>query len=57
MLKRIVLLLALGAALVACSPSGSSTSTSGAGESAAPLPSASGLESTAPSMEASPSAS
>jgi hypothetical protein len=56
MLKRIVLLLALGAALVACSPSGS-TSTSGASESAAPLPSASGLESTAPSMEASPSAS
>ena len=60
MLKRIVLLLALGAALVACSPSGS-TSTSGAGGSAAPIesttPSGSGLESMAPSLEASPSAS
>ena len=53
MLKRIVLFLALSAALVACSSSGT-TSTSGAGESVAPvesgaasgLPSDSGLEST-----------
>jgi hypothetical protein len=54
MLKRIVLMLALGAALVACSSSGT-TSTSGASESAAPLPSDSGLESTLPSESASPS--
>ena len=63
MLKRIVLFLALSAALVACSSTGTSGSTSGAGESVAPidssgasaLPSDSGLESTMPSDSASPS--
>lgn len=64
MLKRIVLLLALGAALVGCSGTGS-TSTSGAGESVAPAgesvaPVDSGAASEMPSdsgLEASPSAS
>ena len=61
MLKRIVLLLALGAALIGCSGSGT-TSTSGAGESVAPVDSgaASELASDMPSdsgLEASPSAS
>ena len=61
MLKRIVLLLALGAALIGCSGSGT-TSTSGAGESVAPVDSgaASELPSEMPSdsgLEASPSAS
>ena len=58
MLKRIVLFLALSAALVACSSSGT-TSTSGAGESVAPVDSsgASALpsDSTMPSESASPS--
>ncbi len=57
MLKRIVMLLALGAALVACSPSG--TGTSPAAETLAPVDSAapidSGLESEMPSESASPS--
>lgn len=64
MLKRIVLLLALGAALVGCSGSsgGGTTSTSGAGESVAPVESgaASEMPSEMPSdsgLEASPSAS
>jgi hypothetical protein len=61
MLKRIVLLLALGAALIGCTGSGT-TSTSGAGESVAPIDSgaASELPSEMPSdsgLEASPSAS
>jgi hypothetical protein len=60
MLKRIVLLLALGAALIGCSGSGT-TSTSGT-ESAAPIESgaASEMPSELPSdsgLEASPSAS
>jgi hypothetical protein len=59
MLKRIVLFLALSAALVACSSSGTSGSTSGAGESVAPIDSsgASALpsDSTMPSESASPS--
>jgi hypothetical protein len=58
MLKRIVMLLALGAALVACSPSGTGTSTSGP-ETLAPVDSAapvdSGLPSEMPSESASPS--
>ena len=62
MIKRIVLFLALSAALVACSSSGT-TSTTGTGASAAPIdssgasamPSDSGLESTMPSDSASPS--
>ena len=63
MLKRIVLLLALGAALVGCSGSsggGTTTSTSGAGESVAPVESASDMPSDMASdsgLEASPSAS
>ena len=58
MLKRIVLLLALGAALVGCSGSsgGGTTSTSGAGESVAPVESASDMPSDS-GLEASPSAS
>ena len=59
MLKRIVLLLALGAALVGCSGSsggGTTTSTSGAGESVAPVESASDMPSDS-GLEASPSAS
>ena len=44
MLKRILMVLAMGAALVACSPSGSSTSSST--ETLAPV------ESTAPSVAA-----
>jgi hypothetical protein len=58
MLKRIVMLLALGAALVACSPAGTGTSTN-APETLAPVdsaaPSDSGLPSEAPSESASPS--
>lgn len=60
MLKRIVLLLALGAALVGCSGSsgGGTTSTSGAGESVAPVESGAASESPSDSgLEASPSAS
>jgi hypothetical protein len=57
MLKRIMMMLALGAALVACSPSG--TGTSAAPASLAPVdsaaPSDSGLESVMPSESASPS--
>jgi hypothetical protein len=58
MLKRIVLLLALGAALVGCTGSGggTTTSTSGAGESVAPVESASDMPSDS-GLEASPSAS
>ena len=54
MLKRIVLLLALGAALVACSPSGTAGSP---GTSAAPIESgaASEMPSESPSESASPS--
>ena len=62
MLKRIVLFLALSAALVACSSSGTGGATSGTGgESVAPIesgaasPSDSGLESAMPSESASPS--
>jgi hypothetical protein len=58
MLKRIIMMLALGAALVACSPAGTGTSTT-APETLAPVdsaaPSASGLESMMPSESASPS--
>jgi hypothetical protein len=58
MLKRIVLLLALGAALVGCSGSGGTTSTSGAGESVAPVESGAASEMPSDSgLEASPSAS
>jgi hypothetical protein len=56
MLKRIIMLLALGAALVACSPSGAGTSPGA--ETAAPVDSApvdSGMESEMPSESASPS--
>ena len=56
MLKRIIMLLALGAALVACSPSG--TGTSPAPVDSAPVDSAApsdGLESEMPSESASPS--
>ena len=55
MLKRILLILALGAAFVACSPSGSGTSP--AGESAAPVESSTPSEapSEAPSESAAPS--
>ena len=57
MLKRIIMMLALGAALVACSPSG--TGTSPAAETLAPVDSAapvdSGLPSEMPSESASPS--
>lgn len=58
MLKRIVLLLALGAALVGCAGTGggTTTSTSGAGESVAPVESASDMPSDS-GLEASPSAS
>ena len=57
MLKKIVLLLALGAALIGCSSSGgSTTSTSGAGESVAPVESASDMPSDS-GLEASQSAS
>ncbi len=58
MLKQIVMLLALGAALVACSPSGAGTSAAPV-DSAAPVNSAapvdSGLPSEMPSESASPS--
>jgi hypothetical protein len=60
MIKRIVLLLALGAALIGCSGSGSggTTSTSGAGESLAPVESGAASEMPSDSgLEASPSAS
>lgn len=57
MLKRIIMMLALGAALVACSPSG--TGTSPGAETLAPVdsaaPSDSGLPSEMPSESASPS--
>lgn len=53
MLKRIIMLLALGAALVACSPSGTGTSTGAPVDSAAPIDS--GLESEMPSESAAPS--
>jgi hypothetical protein len=57
MLKRIIMLVALGAALVACSPSGSASSPGT--ETLAPIdsaaPSDSGMESEAPSESASPS--
>ncbi len=61
MVKRLLLILAMGAALVACSPSGSSTS-SGA-ESLAPVetstsseaPSEAAPSESAPEMSASPS--
>jgi hypothetical protein len=51
MLKRIVLLLALGAALVGCA----GTTSSPAGETVAPIDSAPAVESEAPSESASPS--
>jgi hypothetical protein len=54
MLKRFVLLLALGAALIACSPSG--TGTSPATETLAPADSAAPVDSAAPSEMASESA-
>jgi hypothetical protein len=53
MLKRIVMLLALGAALVACSPAG--TGTSPAAETLAPVESASPAESEMASESPSPS--
>ena len=55
MLKRIIMMLALGAALVACSPSGTGTSTDSVTpvDSAAPVDS--GLPSEMPSESASPS--
>ena len=57
MLKRLLLLVALGAALAACSPSGSASSPGT--ETIAPVesgvPSGSGLESVMPSESASPS--
>jgi hypothetical protein len=57
MLKRIVLLVALGAALIGCSSSGGTTSTSGT-ESAAPVESGAASEMPSDSgLEASPSAS
>jgi ABC-type oligopeptide transport system substrate-binding subunit len=56
MLKRILVVLALGAALVACSPSGTGTSTSGT-ETLAPVDSAAPLDSAAPSEMPSESAS
>ena len=52
MLKRIIMMLALGAALVACSPSGTGTSPAPV-DSAAPVDS--GLPSEMPSESASPS--
>ena len=60
MLKRVLVILAMGAALVACSPSGSTSTTST--ETVAPVQSTTSSEapSLAPSdsgMEASPSAS
>ena len=58
MLKRIVLLLALGAALIGCSGSGGTTSTSGTDTSAAPVESGAASEMPSDSgLEASPSAS
>ena len=57
MLKRIVLLLALGAALIGCSSTGTTTTTSGT-ESAAPVDSSMASEMPSDSgLEASPSAS
>ena len=53
MLKRFVLLLALAAALVACSPAG--TGTSPAAETLAPVDSAAPSASEMPSESASPS--
>ena len=55
MLKRIVLLLALGAALVACSPSGAVTSPDTGGETVAPIES--GLPTEVPVESPSESAS
>jgi hypothetical protein len=52
MLKRIIMLLTLGAALVACSPAGTGTSPAPV-DSAAPVES--GMESEMPSASASPS--
>lgn len=52
MLKRIIMMLALGAALVACGPSGSGTSAAPVDSAA---PSDSGLPSEMPSESASPS--
>ncbi len=54
MLKQIMMLLALGAALVACSPSGSGTSPAPV-NSAAPSEMASEAPSEAPSESAAPS--
>jgi hypothetical protein len=53
MLKRLILLLALGAALVACSPAGSGGSPGS--ETVAPIDTAAPLESEMPSESASPS--
>jgi hypothetical protein len=53
MLKRFAMLVALGAALLACSPSGSGTSP--AAETLAPVDSAAPVESVMPSESAAPS--